>query len=229
MRTLPTISTLQPLLRRNLSASNKNPRAVLTASHCSGPHHGLRTSPTVMKNLAPDFASAHRTYWRRVYSKCFCMLHNESDAEDAAQEVFLQLFRKMHTFRGESSFSTWLHRLTTNCVLMEIRRKRHRAFEVTPRETLFGAGVGNEDLDPPLDSFQTPSTHIFERVIIGTAVSQLPTGFQRIFKLHDVEGYTHEEIAKLLGIQVGTSKSQLHKARLRMRVLLQSGAGGTKN
>jgi RNA polymerase sigma-70 factor (ECF subfamily) len=182
-----------------------------------------------MENLAPDFASAHRAYRRRVYSQCFCMLHNESDAEDAAQEVFLQLFRKIHTFRGESSFSTWLRRLTTNCVLMEIRRMRHRRLEAVPREASLGAEVGNDVLDLPLDSFQTPPIHIFDRVSIETTMSQLPTGFQRIFELHDVEGYTHEEIAKLLGIQSGTSKSQLHKARLRMRVLLQSGAGGTKN
>ncbi len=229
MSALPTALTLQPLPRRNLSASKRNKRAGLPASYRYGTHHGLRTSPTSRENLVTDFASVHRTYRRRVYFQCFCMLHNQSDAEDAAQEVFLQLFRKMHTFRGESSFATWLHRLTTNCVLMEIRRKRHQGFEETPREASFGAGVGNEVLDQPLDSFQTPSTHIFDRVSIGAAVSQLPPGFQRIFELHDVEGYTHEEIAGLLGIRAGTSKSQLHKARVRMRILLQSSSVDATN
>jgi RNA polymerase sigma-70 factor (ECF subfamily) len=181
------------------------------------------------ENLATDFASVYRTYRRRVYFQCFCMLHNQSDAEDAAQEVFLQLFRKAHTFRGESSFSTWLHRLTTNCVLMEIRRKRHRGFEATHQEASLGAGVRNDVLDPRQDSFQAPSTPIFDRVSLGAAMSRLPQGYQRIFELHDVEGYTHEEIAGLLGIKGGTSKSQLHKARLRMRRLLQTSGDGAEN
>ena len=170
--------------------------------------------------LAMDFATLYRTYRRRVYSQCFCMLHNQDDAEDATQEVFLQVFRKVHTFRGESSFSTWLHRLTTNCVLMEIRRKRHRCLEVTPREASPDAGLDKGARDAALDSFQAPHVPLLERITIGSAQSQLPVGYQRIFELHDVEGHTHEEIAALLGIQVGTSKSQLHKARLRMRVLL---------
>jgi RNA polymerase sigma-70 factor (ECF subfamily) len=182
-----------------------------------------------MENLAMDFASVYRTYRRRVFFQCFCMLHNQSDAEDATQEVFLQFFRKAYTFRGESSFATWLHRLTTNCVLMEIRRKRHRGFEATPREVSLGAGAEDVGVDAALDSIEAPSTSIFDRISIGVAMSQLPKGYQRIFYLHDVEGYTHDEIASLLGIRGGTSKSQLHKARIRMRLLLQSGAGGTEN
>jgi len=148
------------------------------------------------------------------------MLHDYNDAEDATQEVFLQLFRKAHSFRVESSFSTWLYRLTTNCVLMEIRRKRHRWQEAPPPKASRGADMEDAVSDPTLDAFQAPPTRIFDRVSISAAMSQLPTGYQRIFALHDVEGYTHEEIATLLGIRVGTSKSQLHKARLRMRLLL---------
>jgi RNA polymerase sigma-70 factor (ECF subfamily) len=150
------------------------------------------------------------------------MLHNHQDAEDAAQEVFFQLFRKAHTFRGDSNFSTWLYRLTTNCVLMEIRKIRRRCPHVIPRASV-GTDVGE---DPPLDAFEGPSAPIFDRLSLGAAMSQLPTGYQEIFNLHDVEGYTHQEVATLLGVQIGTSKSQLHKARLRMRSLLQTGKGG---
>jgi RNA polymerase sigma-70 factor (ECF subfamily) len=176
-----------------------------------------------------DFASIYRNYRRRIYFQCFCMLHDPTDAEDATQEVFLQLFRKVHTFRGESSFSTWLHRLTTNCVLMEIRRRRHRFHETVPREISMNAGMGNAVMDAALDTIQAPSTPTLERISIVNALSQLPKGYQRIFELHDVQGYTHEEIGKLLGIKGGTSKSQLHRARLRMRRLLQTSSEGAKN
>jgi RNA polymerase sigma-70 factor (ECF subfamily) len=189
----------------------------------------MTPSPTVTKNPATDFASVYQTYRRRIHLQCFRMLHNSADAEDAAQEVFFQLFRKMHTFRGDSSFSTWLHRLTTNCVLMQIRKNHQRSFEAKPGEAGNGTAPGNAILEPPLESYRDPSTPIFERIVLGAALAQLPAGYQRIFALHDVEGYTHPEIATLLGIQVGTSKSQLHKARVRMRLLLQSGSGPSRN
>jgi len=149
------------------------------------------------------------------------MLRNHADAEDAAQEVFLQLFRKVHTFRGESKFSTWLHRLTTNCVLMEMRRNRRRWPETRFEEVTMAAHDGDAEMEASFDNCAAPSTPILDRIMLGGAFSQLPTGFKRIFQLHDVKGYTHEEIATILSIQAGTSKSQLHKARLRLRGLLQ--------
>jgi RNA polymerase sigma-70 factor (ECF subfamily) len=151
------------------------------------------------------------------------MLHNCDDAEDTAQEVFLQLLRKVHTFRGESSFSTWLHRLTTNCVLMEMRRKRLRRCEASSPEVTFAADRENVVLDATLEFFPAPTDHIFDRISLGDAMSQLPTGYQKILELHDVLGHTHGEIATLLGINVGTSKSKLHRARVRMRLLLETG------
>ena len=223
MSALPMTFTL-PHFATDKSSVSRKKRAGHRAAHRSGTHAGIRASATGLERLGMDFPSLYRTYRRRVYSLCFCMLHNYQDAEDAAQEVFLQLFRKVHTFRGESSFTTWLHRLTTNCVLMEIRRNRRRSsLEVTPREAALGASIENDVLDPSLDSFQARSANIFDQVSIGTALSHLPLGYRRIFVLHDVEGYTHPEIANRLGIQTGTSKSQLHKARIRMRLFLQSG------
>jgi RNA polymerase sigma-70 factor (ECF subfamily) len=156
------------------------------------------------------------------------MLRNHVDAEDAAQEVFLQLFRKVHTFRGESRFSTWLHRLTTNCVLMEMRRKRRRWLETSPEDAPLA--MSDVDVGPEgwLDNLRAPAVPIFDRITLAAALAQLPRGFQRIFKMHDVEGYTHAEIAESLYIQIGTSKSQLHKARLRLRRLLQTNKGSTE-
>jgi RNA polymerase sigma-70 factor, ECF subfamily len=219
MSALPTTLTLRSLVREPKLAPAKKKRMAASAAPAA-PLRSLKPSPKPRENPTADFPAVYQAYRRRIYSQCFCMLRNHGDAEDAAQEVFLQLFRKAHTFRGESSFSTWLYRLTTNCILMEIRRKRQRSLEGTPREASVGADTGSPVLDPPLDAFQAPSAPIFERIGIGSAMSQLPSGYQRIFQLHDVEGYTHEEIAVLLGIRVGTSKSQLHKARLRMRLLL---------
>ena len=186
-------------------------------------HHGLRPRPLPAEQSVADFSTVYQTYRRRIFSQCLSMLRNHTEAEDAAQEVFLQLYRKMHTFRGESRFSTWLHRLTTNCVLMEIRRKRNRWRETTCPETTTGTSDWSTNMELSLDSFETPVRPLFDQVSLGIAMSQLPAGFQRIFHLHDVEGYTHEEIAGLLSIQAGTSKSQLHKARLRLRRLLQTG------
>jgi RNA polymerase sigma-70 factor (ECF subfamily) len=181
-----------------------------------------------VKKPNADFTSLYHTYRRRIYAQCFCMLQNQVDAEDASQEVFLQLLRKAHTFRGESSFSTWLHRLTTNCVLMEMRRKRRRSVEVNFRDISAGRGDGGGG-DDLLDSVPAPNVSIFEQVTLRSAISQLPIGYQKIFELHDVEGHTHEEIAGLLGIQDGTSKSQLHKARVRIRGLLQNARPAARN
>ncbi len=203
--------------------SRNKTRAALTVVPRSSIPHELSASPAGAENPGADFASIYHTYRRRVFSQCLSMLRSPTEAEDAAQEVFLQLFRKVHTFRGESSFATWLHRLTTNCVLMEIRRMRRRSHE-TPLESPSGSSEEKSAINIISDSFPAPPTTMLDRVRIGAALSQLPSGYQRIFELHDVEGYTHNEIATLLSIQAGTSKSQLHKARLRLRCLLQAGS-----
>jgi RNA polymerase sigma-70 factor (ECF subfamily) len=146
------------------------------------------------------------------------MLWDKSDVEDMTQEVFVQLIRKIGTFRGESAFTTWLYRLAVNVVLMRLRKKSHM-------ETPLGEG---EDLDEPSarsaealgDPVVAPLGAI-ERLDLERAMAQLPPGFSQVFSLHDVEGYAHPEIALMLGISVGTSKSQLHKARRRLRDLLR--------
>lgn len=156
------------------------------------------------------FEELYRSYHRRVYSLCSRMTRNVSEAEDLTQDVFVQVFRKLNTFRGESSFATWLHRLTVNEVLMHFRKGA-----VRPKRTTE---------DPPTSvvrGTENPARmSLLDRISLNNAVMQLPPGYRAVFVLHDVEGYEHHQIGEMLGCAVGTSKSQLHKARLRLRRLL---------
>lgn len=145
------------------------------------------------------------------------MVGNPAEAEDLAQEAFLQLFRKIHTFRGESAFSTWLHRLTVNVVLMKLRRKS------LPESSLEEVTEPDEESGGPRKDVGGPDTLLsgsIDRVHLERAVEQLPPGYKAVFVLHDVQGYEHNEIARLMNCSVGNSKSQLHKARMRLRELL---------
>jgi RNA polymerase sigma-70 factor (ECF subfamily) len=164
------------------------------------------------------FERLYELHSRRVYSLCLRLAGNPSDAEDLAQEAFLQLFRKIHTFRGESRFSTWLHRMTLNVVLMKRRRKRHP-------EVSLDATAERDDADskPMIDPGgpDLKLTGALDRVNIEKALQKLPKGYREMFILHDVEGYEHNEIAGLLGCSVGNSKSQLFKARVKLRQLLR--------
>lgn len=154
----------------------------------------------------------------RVYGLCLRMVNNPTDAQDLTQDAFLQAFRKIHTFRGESGFSTWLHRLTVNVVLMRFRRKSlidGSVEEMTEHD---------EQSDRPRREFGERDLGlggVIDRLGLERVLKQMPDGYKLIFVLHDVEGYEHREIANILGCSVGNSKSQLHKARLRMRELLK--------
>jgi RNA polymerase sigma-70 factor (ECF subfamily) len=161
---------------------------------------------------AAAFEQLYQQHYRRVYSLCLRMLGNTTQAEDLTQEVFLQVFRKLGSFRGDSAFTTWLHRLTVNQVLMHFR-KRGVKLEHTSEEGDFSNVV-----DTPLQS--TRRISMVDRLALEKAIAELPPGYRTVFTLHDIEGYEHEEIAGLLGVSIGTSKSQLHKARMRLRELL---------
>lgn len=153
---------------------------------------------------------------RRVYSLCLRMVGKVELAEDLTQDAFLQLFRKISTFRGDSAFSTWLHRLTVNIVLMHLRKKGLP--EVSLDETLEPTEEGAPRIEiPSLDGVLTGS---IDRIVLERAIADLAPGYRVIFVLHDVEGYEHNEIAEMLGCSVGNSKSQLHKARLKLRSVL---------
>src|ERR1700756_1878760 len=166
---------------------------------------------------AQAFQALYEKHKRRVYSLCLRMTSNTAEAEDLTQEAFLQLYRKIATFRGESAFSTWLHRLSVNVVLMHLRKK----------------GLTEVSLDEMMEPQQEdgPKKDIgardnvlagsIDRVNLERCIESLPPGYRIIFVLHDVEGYEHNEIAEMMGCSIGNSKSQLHKARMKLRDLLR--------
>jgi RNA polymerase sigma-70 factor (ECF subfamily) len=166
---------------------------------------------------AAAFERIYRLHSRRVYSLCLRMVGNTAEAEDLTQEAFLQLFRKIQTFRGESAFSTWLHRLVVNVVLMRLRKKslaETSLEEVTePDEESGGPRREVGALDPLLSGS-------VDRVNLARAIEQLPPGYKTVFVLHDMQGFEHNEIARIMNCSIGNSKSQLHKARMRLRELL---------
>jgi len=167
---------------------------------------------------AEAFEFIYRMHSRRVYALCLRMVGNTAEAEDLAQEAFLQLFRKIQTFRGESAFSTWLHRLSVNVVLMKLRKKS------LPETSLEEMTEPDEESSGPRRDVGSPDPTLvgsIDRLNLERAVDQLPPGYKQVFVLHDVQGFEHNEIAKMMGCSIGNSKSQLHKARLRLRELLQ--------
>ncbi len=167
---------------------------------------------------AAAFEFLYQMHNRRVYALCLRMLGNPADAEDLLQEAFLQLFRKIGTFRGESAFSTWLHRMTVNVVLMRLRKK------TLPAASLEEVTEPDEESGGPRRDIGAPDLRLsgaVDRVNLERSVEMLPPGYRTVFVLHDVQGYEHNEIAEIMGCSVGNSKSQLHKARTRLRTLLQ--------
>jgi len=158
------------------------------------------------------FEEVYRTHAGRLYSVAFRMLGNAADAEDLLQEIFLAAHRKLDSFRGESALGTWLYRLATNLCLDHLRSKAARAGHLT------------DALDDEPAVADRSSRGLAERALarvdLERALAQLPEGCRAAFVLHDVEGLEHREVAEVLGIAEGTSKSQVHKARLRLRTLL---------
>jgi RNA polymerase sigma-70 factor (ECF subfamily) len=162
------------------------------------------------------FATLFQQHKNRVYSVCLLMTKDVAEAEDLTQEAFLQVFRTVGSFRGDAAFSTWLYRVAVNTVLMKLRRRK---------------SPPTVSLDEPVSS-ESPSLHrdfgksdpelsgVVDRIALRRALEELPQGCRTIFALHEVEGYQHHEIAQLLDCSIGNSKSQLHKAKLKMRALL---------
>jgi RNA polymerase sigma-70 factor (ECF subfamily) len=163
------------------------------------------------------FEALYNLHKRRVYSLCLRMVGNPAAAEDMIQEAFMQLFRKIGTFRGESAFSTWLHRLTVNVVLMNIRKKGIEEISLDQEPE-------DENLDLPKKEYGGDDLNLVgtvDRVTLEKSIAELPKGYRSIFVLHDIEGYEHNEIAGLMRCSIGNSKSQLHKARMKLREILQ--------
>jgi RNA polymerase sigma-70 factor, ECF subfamily len=164
-------------------------------------------------------------YWshvRRVYGLCFRMVGNQDEAEDLTQEVFLRLFRKINTFRGQSALSTWLYRVTVNVVLMRLRKKP--MMEI-PLENPNGLDNEADDAAREVGTSDPRLLGLVDRLNLQRAVDQLAPSSKAIFILHDIEGFKHDEIAEILGCSAGNSKSQLNRARMRLRRLLRRPRG----
>ncbi len=186
---------------------------------------GMTEAEVIDRATAGDmdcFEALYHHHKRRIFSLCLRMTSNHAEAEDFTQEAFIQLYRKIGTFRGESAFSTWLHRLSVNIILMSWRRKGLN--EVSLEETLESQAengpkkeIGRRD-DVLYGSL--------DRIGLDRAIQELARGYRTIFVLHDIEGYEHNEIAAMLGCSIGNSKSQLHKARMKLRTMLPRESGG---
>jgi RNA polymerase sigma-70 factor (ECF subfamily) len=162
---------------------------------------------------ADAFEELYRLHHRRVYTLCLRMTQNEAEAEDITQDIFIVLLHKAGDYRAEASFTTWLHRMTVNQVLMHFRKKKAKREDQAEDEQ-------NETVTPRRMA-GTRAAQLTDRITLEDALARLPPGYRAAFVLHDVEGYEHEEVARLLGCAVGTSKSQLHKARTKLRKLLK--------
>jgi RNA polymerase sigma-70 factor, ECF subfamily len=162
------------------------------------------------------FAALFNQHKGRVYSVCLLMTRDVAEAEDLTQEAFLQVFRTVGSFRGEAAFSTWLYRIAVNTVLMKLRRRKAPAMISLDEPVLPDTPSLRRDLgrsDPDL-------VGVVDRLALRRAIEELPDGCRMIFDLHEVEGYQHHEIAQRLNCSIGNSKSQLHKAKLKLRDLL---------
>ena len=155
------------------------------------------------------FEAMYREHSRRIYTMACRIAGSPEDGEDLLQEIFLQAYRKMGTFKGESALGTWLYRLALNHCLDYVRSRRAKMDKLT--DTLDA-----ETSIEPVARRQTP----IAKMDLDRAIDRLPDGCREAFVLHDVEGFDHKEVGELLGIAEGTSKSQVFKARLKLRAML---------
>ena len=164
---------------------------------------------------ADAFASLFHLHKHRVYAVCLRMTKNTAEADDLTQDVFIQVFRKLSTFRGESALSTWLYRLAVNTALMHFRKQG-------PHQTSLDEGPDQDTLAVRREHGKSDDrlSSSLDRIALTRALEALPEGYRTIFELHEIKGYGHREIAKLLRCSVGNSKSQLHKAKQRIREFL---------
>jgi RNA polymerase sigma-70 factor (ECF subfamily) len=164
----------------------------------------------VSKADVPAFEELYRQHSTRLFNLAWRMCGTRADAEDLLQEIFLLAYRKLPEFRGDSAVGTWLYRLAMNRCLDYLKSRQARASAAT--------GPLDEEIMAP----KSGGDGGIKRLDLERAIARLPDGARAAFLLHDVEGFQHHEIATILGISEGTSKSQVHKARLRLRTLLMA-------
>ena len=178
------------------------------------PEHARLNLPLVSSDVALAASGDRRAFERlyrehadRVFSVCVRMVGDRGTAEELTQDVFVRAWEKLSLFRGESAFSTWLHRLAVNVVLTARKTEGRRSARSVDDEDAIGVAAA-------------PTLAPGDRMDLEAAIAKLPPGARRVFTLHDVEGYKHEEIAEMLGVTSGATKAQLHRARLLLREAL---------
>lgn len=169
------------------------------------------------------FATLFQTHKARIYSLCLRMTNNGAEAEDLTQDTFVQVFRHLSSFRGNSAFSTWLYRIAVNTVLMHFRR--NKSLQLSLDDAWYQSAEGDKPVKREYGLRDSRLDSSVMRVALGRAISRLPAGARTVFILHAIEGYQHHEVASFLGCSVGTSKSQLHKAEEKLRNMLSVGTG----
>jgi RNA polymerase sigma-70 factor (ECF subfamily) len=163
------------------------------------------------------FAEIFEKYKRRVYSLCLRMTRIPADAEDLTQDVFLLLFRKISTFRGESAFSTWLHRMVANVAFMHLRKKGR------PQVSLDDVGPSQDQpVRRDVGDHDLRLKGCIDRITLERAIAKLPPGYRAVYALYELQGYGHHEIAEIMNWSVGNSKSQLHKARRKLEAWIRT-------
>lgn len=166
---------------------------------------------------AEAFEQLYRLHSSRVFALCLRMLKNTDEAEDLTQQTFLTVFRAICTFRSQSAFSSWLHRVTMNCVLMHLRKKVSHQVSL---EEIMQTGEEPGSTRKELAHHDLRLKGLIDRLSIDKAIARLPARLKRTLVLYDLWGCEHAEVAKILACSAGTSKSQLHRARRRLRELL---------
>ena len=207
-----------------VSLRDSTPFPGLASKHPADPDKS-HLDDLLVRAQAGDPDAFSQLYWKhkkRVFSICIKMVHNFELAEDLTQETFLQLHRKLATFRGESAFTTWLHRMTVNIVLMRLRK---RVLPVVSLDQLM-TDISEEHFGRSFGTCDRRQTGVVDRVALERAVAALPPGYRNFFLLHDVHGLEHREIASMKGCSVGNSKSQLHEARRALRHVLSAQPDG---
>ena len=203
----------------NLNISGKETPTMQDLNQSGRTETDLELVKRAQEGDSEAFAALFHAHKGRVYSICLRMTNNTAQAEDLTQDAFLQVFRKLDTFKGNSALSTWLYRIAVNTVLMHFRKKALKQISLDEPSSQDVKQVRRE-----YGSRDGRLTGSVDRIALIRAIKDLPAGYRTIFLLHEVEGYEHQEIAKILDCSVGNSKSQLHKAKLRIREFLQEPA-----
>lgn len=175
---------------------------------------------------ADSFGELYTRHSRRVFYLCYRMVNDTDLAEDLTQEAFVHAFRRLSTFRQESRFTTWMHRIAVNTVLMFIR-KRNSSIREAPLDPAFGSEEETPYESQVCGRADETLSMTTDRVALLRAIENLPPGYRLMLILHDIHGYEHQEIAEIFGCTTGNTKSQLHKARLRLRAVIDRPKGGS--